>query len=248
MNRLQPLYLIVLLVISCQAQASNGPISNGEHTGNKIAYSQTYKRDLNQLNELAYLINRQLSEHRSIDTSDGIDPEKSSPQLRQQQVSAHIRAIKKEVSTPDLTAIRNFYDANPSLFSNRKVFRLQEIAIRTDGNQAQKIRSHYSNIHSLNEMKTWLDKQGVTHHIGLELKASEQIPTDLLPTLSSAIEGQTFIVNIAEGISILQLTGIESQPRSFDDSIADINSFLEQEKYRSLIQLEIDRLKSVLKI
>jgi EpsD family peptidyl-prolyl cis-trans isomerase len=141
--------------------------------------------------------------------------------------------ITKDITTADVenaALIKAYYDANLALFAQRKIYRLQEIAINTNEEQEQKVINYYRKIKVLNDMKTWLDNNNINYHIGVDIMPAEQVPADLLKTLSSTSSGQTFIVELEKGISIMQVTGIELSPRSLDDATQDIAFFLKHQK------------------
>lgn len=149
------------------------------------------------------------------------------------QAATGDNTIKKNMATADgenAELISAYYDANPALFAQRKLYRLQEIAIKTSEKQEQKVINYYRKIKVLNDMKTWLDNNNINYHIGVDIMPAEQVPADLLKTLSSTSSGQTFIVELEKGISIMQVTGIELSPRSLDDATQDIAFFLKHQK------------------
>jgi len=144
-------------------------------------------------------------------------------------------AKEKPINQADVTA---FYQAHPELFAQRKVFRVQELAILLDGAQKARVSQTLQPMKTFGERAKWLKQNGIVHESRVVVRPAEDWPADLLQQLQRMKDGGAFEVVNERGLSVLQLTGIEDQPLTLDQAKGRIAQYLSNERGAELIKRE----------
>ena len=150
--------------------------------------------------------------------------------------------------TPTAAEVSAYYNQHPEFFSQRKVYRLQEIAIKAPKDKHEAIRAQLSAAKTLNEFGEWLKAQNYPVKASQGVKASEQLPPALLPKLQTMPDGQAIVVGTPEGLLVLVLAGSQSQPITEIQAKPAIESLLQGQKRQAAAKLELDTLKAAAKI
>lgn len=144
--------------------------------------------------------------------------------------------------------LRKFYDAHPELFAARKIYRVQELAVEVSVKRSGEIAKSLSPLRTLGDRANWLQRNGIPHRMNVVVKPAEDWPSDLLKQLAGLKEGSAFDLQNPKGFSVLQLTGVEEQPLSFEQAKERISRFLANERGVELLKRVRDRLKAKAKI
>jgi len=140
------------------------------------------------------------------------------------------------VPPPSPEAIRGYFDEHPELFAERRLYRLQELAIEASPEQIAQIARQYETIMTLNDMVTWLDANRLRYSTNAAVKAAEDLASDLLPVVARMKDGQTVKVSTDRGITILQVTGVQSAPVTLEAATPVISKFLSNQRAASAIE------------
>ena len=159
--------------------------------------------------------------------------------------------MEKKLGPPVLPTpgeITAFYNQHPELFSQRKLYRLQEVAIKAPASEHEEIRTQLSSAKSLNEFATWLKTKNYPINATQEIKAAEQLPAPLLAKLHTMPDGQATIVTAPEGLIIIVLAGSQLQPVTEAQAKPAIERMVQAQKRKEAAKQELDKLKAAAKI
>lgn len=159
--------------------------------------------------------------------------------------------MEKKLGPPALTTageITAYYNQHPELFSQRKLYQLQEVAIKAPASEHEAIRAQLVAAKSLNEFGGWLKSKNYPINATQEIKAAEQLPAPLLAKLQSMTDGQATIVTAPDGLIILVLAGSKLQPVTEAQAKPAIERLLQAQNRRDLAKQELDKLKAAAKI
>lgn len=151
-------------------------------------------------------------------------------------------------AVPTAAEITAYYNQHPEFFSQRKVFRLQEIAIQAPKDKHEAIRAQLTASKTLNEFGEWLKAQNYPVKASQGVKASEQLPPQLLPKLQTMPEGQAMVITTPEGLLVLVMAGSQPQPISEAQAKPAIERLLQNQKRQEAAKQELARLKTAAKI
>ena len=149
---------------------------------------------------------------------------------------------------PTATEISAYYNQHPEFFSQRKIFRLQEIAIQAPKEKHEEIRAQLTAAKSLNEFGEWLKAQNYPVKASQGVKASEQLPPQLLPKLQTMPDGQAMVITTPDGLLVLVMAGSQPQPITEAQAKPAIERLLQNQKRQEAAKQELARLKTAAKI
>lgn len=167
---------------------------------------------------------------------------------RQILVQAYLEKQAKG-SPPSPDDISKYFDAHPELFEHRKMFRFNEIIALPRPEQADAVRGEVERSgNDLTRVARWLKEQKIAFRAGPGERASEQVPTELLPTVGQMKEGDIATVNMQSGLGILQFVSAREQPVTKEQAKPVIERFLVNQKRMELAQAEVKRIKDAAKV
>lgn len=149
---------------------------------------------------------------------------------------------------PTAAEVTAYYNQHPEFFSQRKVYRLQEIAIQAPKDKHEAIRAQLTASKTLNEFGEWLKAQKYPVKASQGVKASEQLPPQLLPKLQTMPDGQAMVITTPEGLLVLVLAGSQPQPITEAQAKPAIERLLQNQKRQEAAKQELAALKAVAKI
>jgi EpsD family peptidyl-prolyl cis-trans isomerase len=149
---------------------------------------------------------------------------------------------------PSAAEVTDYYNKHPEFFSQRKMFRLQEIAIKAPKDKHAAIRAQLAASKTLNEFGEWLKAEKYPVKASQGVKASEQLPPAILPNLQKMPDGQAMVVATPEGLLVLVLAGSQAQPVTEVQAKPAIESLLQNQKRQEAAKQELDTLKAAAKI
>lgn len=177
------------------------------------------------------------------------------------KVKAMLEAARKQVlaqaymekklgppALPTAGEITAYYNLHPELFGQRKLYQLQEVAIKAPASEHEAIRAQLAVAKSLNEFGSWLKSKNYPINATQEIKAAEQLPAPLLAKLQTMPDGQATIVTAPNGLVILVLAGSQLQPVTEAQAKPAIERLVQAQKRREVAKQELDKLKAAAKI
>lgn len=159
--------------------------------------------------------------------------------------------MEKKLGPPVLPTdgeISAYYNQHPELFSQRKLYRLQEVAIKAPPSEHEAIRTQLAAAKSLNEFAAWLKTKNYPINATQEIKAAEQLPPPLLAKLQALPVGQATVVTVPDGLIILVLAGSQLQPVTEAQAKPAIERVVQAQKRQEAAKQELEKLKAAAKI
>lgn len=168
---------------------------------------------------------------------------------RQVLVEAYMASMFKDMAKPSASEINHYYAQHPELFSERRIYRFQELQLHMDFKRLPEVAAQLKQSHSLAGFTDWLKAQGIEGQAGLVVKPAELIPTALLAQLKKMQNGQTAVLATGpELIDVVQLHSSQAQPLAQEQVSGAIEQVLLREKHNTLLEAEIKKLRSSGKI
>lgn len=161
---------------------------------------------------------------------------------------AYLEQVTANTAKPDEAAVKQFYERNPALFKERRVFNLQELVINASSEQASAIQEQLRQARSMDELVKYLRDQGIQYNANSGVKAAEQLPLEILPRFQELKDGQTALIPTPAGLTLVHIAA--SQVRPLDESSAKpfIEQYLSNQKRNELAAAEIKQLREKAKI
>ena len=125
---------------------------------------------------------------------------------------AYLDKAGEAASKPTAEEIAKYYEANPALFKERRIYSLQEIAIEAKPEQVPQLRAQLANAKSINDFVEYLKANDFRFSANQAVRAAEQLPLASLGTFAAMKDGQTILSPSASGAQVIVLAGSRAQP------------------------------------
>ncbi len=144
--------------------------------------------------------------------------------------------------------IRKYYDTKPALFSNRKVYALQEFTVPATKEQTQAVIEKLKAVHTPAEYAEVLKANNLKFNTNQVTEGYEGLPLAILDQLSQVGDGDSLFITGTDGFKAVLVMATKSQPVSFDQAKPAIEQFLTMERRRDFAQKELKNLRAAAKI
>jgi EpsD family peptidyl-prolyl cis-trans isomerase len=200
---------------------------------------------------LERLIARQLAVDKAAELKLDRDPKVvQSIEAARQDILARAYAdrLSEGISRPTATEIKRYYDSHPALFAERKVFELQEFAIEGDAALVESLRLALPSMQSAEQVRALLQSRQIKFASSRVVRAAEQLPLSLLPTLSRLPDGQGVLQSTPRGAQWVVVHHAQLRPVDEERAARAIEQFLTNEQKRKLLADDLQALRAAAKI
>ena len=200
---------------------------------------------------LERLVDQQLALQKSDDMKLDRDPrvvQQLEAARREILARAYLEKIGEGAPKPSADEIKKYYDEKPALFSERRVYSIQEIAIEAKPEQVAELREKLAASKNINEFTEFLKAKDYRFSGNQAVRAAEQLPLNSLDSFARMKDGQAMVVPAASGVQVVLLAGSRSQPVSEEQARPAIEAYLLNERRRKLVEDDMKALRSASKI
>jgi EpsD family peptidyl-prolyl cis-trans isomerase len=162
--------------------------------------------------------------------------------------SAYADKLGEGAPRPSAVEIKKYYDEHPALFSQRKIYQLQELTIQAEPAQVEALRPKLAAAKSLNDFIEHLKANNIKSSGNQVLRAAEQVPLAVLPQLAAMKDSSALINPTPTGATVLYLAASRSQPVELDRASRAIEQYLFNERKRTVIADDRKALRAGAKI
>ncbi|MBK8335655.1 MAG: peptidyl-prolyl cis-trans isomerase, EpsD family [Sterolibacteriaceae bacterium] len=161
---------------------------------------------------------------------------------------AYLEQVTSSAGKPDDSSIKGFYDKNPALFKDRRVFTLQELVVNASPEQAAAIQEQTKQAKSMEELVRYLKDQKIPFNANAGVKAAEQLPLEILPRFHEMKDGQTALIPTPAGLTLVHLAASQSRPMDEAAAKPFIEQYLTNQRRTEIATAEIKQLREKAKI
>lgn len=167
---------------------------------------------------------------------------------RQILAEAQIAAMTKAAVAPSETEIKAYFDGHPALFSQRRIYKLQELIASTSPENIAEARELANQAKGPKAFAEALQAKGIPVGARQVVKAAEDLPTELLAKLNAMQAGQTLTTEQGGKLNLLILADVEERPVTFEQASPMIVRYLANMKKREQIEAELKKIRAQAKI
>ena len=160
----------------------------------------------------------------------------------------YVERIAAGAPKPSPDEVKAYYDEHPALFSQRRIYTLQEIKIEAKPEQIEELRTRLAAAKNVSEFVDFLRGAGYPFAADQAVRAAEQLPIATLPTFSKMEDGQALINPTPKGATVLVLAASRSQPLGEDAARPYIEQFLLNERRRKVVADDMKALRATAEI
>lgn len=201
---------------------------------------------------LERLIDQQLLVQKAVDAKLDRDPNVVTAMenaRRQILAQAYIERTLSENTMPTSEEIKKYYADHPEIFGKRRLYRFQEVLAAVESEEQMKaLQAQLAKNQNMNDVTAWLREKGIKFSTSFSMKASEQLPRNLLPKLASMKQGDVMFYPAGNRALVVQLTGWQELPMSEPEAAPYIAQALLTQKRGEQANEELKRLRTASKV
>ena len=161
---------------------------------------------------------------------------------------AYIDKVGETAAKPTAEDVAKYYEANPALFKDRRIYNLQEIAIEAKPEQLAQLRTQLGASKNIAEFVDYLKANDFRFAANQAMRAAEQLPLASLASFAALKDGQSLLSPSPSGAQVIVLAGSRSQPVTLEQATPAIEQFLLNERKRELVAADMKSLRQGAKI
>jgi len=156
---------------------------------------------------------------------------------------AYLEKVGENAPRPQPDEIRKYYEEKPALFSERRIYSIQEIAIEAKPEQQEEIRSALGSAKNINEFLEWLKAKEFRFNGNQAVRAAEQLPLNSLDSFSKMKDGQAAFIPAPNGAQVIVLAGSRMQPVTEEQARPAIEQFILNDRRRKAVEDHLKELR-----
>ena len=158
------------------------------------------------------------------------------------------KAAASGAGTPSAEEIRKYYDEKPALFSQRKVYALQEFTVPVGGEQGKALIEQLKATRGPAQFVEVIKASGVKFNANQITQAAEGLPLGIIDPLSKVSDGEALYITGNDGFKALLVVASRSQPVAFEQAKPAIEQYLTAERRREFALKEMKGLRAAAKV
>ena len=163
---------------------------------------------------------------------------------RQVLAQAYLDRAASVATQPSKEEVRTFYAENPTLFAERRIYRMRELIVAAPAELLDVLRAQAARAADLDEVAAWLKARNARVSTATETQPAEQLPLAYLPQMSRLKPGEIAVFAMSSGAMVIQLVQAESAPLGLEQSQVVIEQFLAGRKRLEVAAAEVKRLRA----
>jgi EpsD family peptidyl-prolyl cis-trans isomerase len=161
---------------------------------------------------------------------------------------AYIEKAGEAAAKPTAEEVAKYYEANPALFKDRRVYSLQEIAIEAKPEQIADLRAKLQAAKNIAEFVDYLKANDFRFSGNQAVRTAEQLPLASLATFAAMKDGQALLNATPTGAQVIVLAGSRSQPVALPQATAAIEQFMLNERKREIVAKDMKAMREAARI
>jgi|HigsolmetaAR202D_1030399.scaffolds.fasta_scaffold00205_26 EpsD family peptidyl-prolyl cis-trans isomerase len=156
----------------------------------------------------------------------------------------YLEKVAEAAAKPTPEEIKAYYDNKPALFRERRVYNLQEVAIKAEPDRLPEIEQRLKAATSSAEFLEYLKASGIDFAVNQAARAAEQLPLGLLDAFHELKDGQALMVPSPSGAQAIFVLASREMPVDEVRARPAIEQFILNERKRKLIEEDMKALRA----
>jgi EpsD family peptidyl-prolyl cis-trans isomerase len=157
---------------------------------------------------------------------------------------AYMQQLSASLPKPSPEEAKKYFADNPQLFSQRRIFNVQEIVLPSSPGMSEQLRTQIAAGKPMEEIANWLKSQNIQFSGGAATRAAEQISLEMLPQVHALKDGGSLILSSPPNITVLRLLSSQSAPVKQADALSRIEQFLTNQRVNAAITANLKELRA----
>jgi EpsD family peptidyl-prolyl cis-trans isomerase len=161
---------------------------------------------------------------------------------------AYLQSVAADLPKPSAEDAHTYFVEHPQLFSERRIFSVQEVQAPADPATAEQLRSMAAAGKSIEDVANWLKAKGIRLSGGNATRPAEQIPLESLAQVTSLKEGQSIVLESPQGVTWMRVLASQPAPVKEEAAAPRIQQFLANQAASAAIKATMKSLRASTKI
>jgi EpsD family peptidyl-prolyl cis-trans isomerase len=219
------------------------------HTAGGVAPDQVENTKRRMLGEL---VDQQLMVQQAVEHKLDRDPEVLAALEGARQsvlAQAYVQRVVLPQATPSEREVQDYYVANPALFAERKVYRLLEVNIEANAEQAKEIAAVAAGAKSAKQVADYLHEHKIPYVADNVVRSAEQIPLGYVNQVAQLKPGGVLVYPTGPNrLTAVEVVQADPQPVDEKRAAPFIQQYLRNHKRDDLVVAEAKRLRAAARI
>jgi len=162
------------------------------------------------------------------------------------------RAYLEQIATAQPKAspaeVKAYYDANPDLFEQRRIYNIEEISLPGQAGLADALREQAGKLRSMQDIAAWLRSRDIPFNANNGVRAAEQIPLEFLGNMRAMKDGEIRVFELRGGLQVIRVMASKAVPVNEAVAAPKIRQFLFSQSSNAAIVKEMKQVKDLAKI
>ncbi|WP_158558926.1 EpsD family peptidyl-prolyl cis-trans isomerase [Rhodoferax lacus] len=161
---------------------------------------------------------------------------------------AYVQQLVASLPKPTAEEAKKYYAEHPQLFSERRVFNVQELIMPNQEGLAEQLGTLNKAGKSTEDIANYLKGKDIKFNGGAATRTAEQIPMDLLNKLQPLKDGQSLLAQTPQTITLIHLASSKTVPVDEATALPRIEQFLGNQRANEAIASNMKGLRQSAKI
>ncbi len=167
---------------------------------------------------------------------------------REVMARAYVEQIVQTVPKPVEERVRQYYDEHPELFSERRVYLLQEFVIEAPADKIAAVREHVRTAKSPADLTNWLKSAEIRASTNVAQRPAEQLPMDLLAKVAPMADGTGLVVTESPSVRVVFRNASRRDIVEYTRARPAIEQFLTNLARREAVDNSLKALRTAAKL
>ena len=158
------------------------------------------------------------------------------------------RSAAQGAAAPTPEELKKYFDSKPALFTQRRVYALQEFTVATPPEQYNATLEKLKVTKSANDFIEVIKASGLKFTATQTTQAAENLPLNLVDALAKVNDGEALYLTAKDGFKAVLVVASKSQPVTFEQAKPAIEQFLLTERRRDFTQKQMKAMREAVKI
>jgi EpsD family peptidyl-prolyl cis-trans isomerase len=158
--------------------------------------------------------------------------------------NAYVKQYVSGLPKPDAQEAQKYYAEHPALFTERRIYNVQEIVAP----RSPELLTQFSSMAAANQpmeaVAAWLTARQIRFSPASASRAAEQVPLDLLPRMHALKDGQDLVFSTPDSATFLRLLSSRTEPVTEALALPRIQQYLGTQRTVDAVTAHIKALRS----
>jgi len=158
------------------------------------------------------------------------------------------KAAGSGVGAPSGEDIKKYFDSKPALFSDRRLYMLQEFTVQGDANQTKDLQAKLEAGGTPQQFGETLKASGLKFNVNQVTQPAENLPLNLVDRIATLKDGQALYQQGNGGMKAILVVASRPQPLTYEQAKPLIERYLTETRRQEWLQKHVKDLRTAAKV